>query len=213
MRVLMIAVLGCGAVLGQALPPDIDAQSKSRLPLVKRSSLDDEGKRVFDMLNGGKVQELPARTGPAANTMYSPPVAEAFEKMNQAVRGTVAGQRAFEICTLVAAREFDQQYEWNSHEVTAKRAGVEQNVIDSIKFNRDLDGLSEKDRVLIQFGRDSLRRHRIDSTEYAKMAALFGQRGTLELAAAIGDYIMTAVVLNAIDQRIITQQVDPLPVK
>jgi len=46
---------------------------------------------------------------------------------------------------LLAAREFDQQYEWSGHEAAGVRAGLDQAVIDAVKFDRDVAGLPEKD--------------------------------------------------------------------
>jgi len=212
---LSILMIVTPALLAQVpkLPADIDPQSYSRLPLIKRSSLDEHGKKIFDFVNLGKVEETP-RIGPPANTLYSIDMAEPFDHLNQVLRKTVAGPRFFEICTLIAAREFDQQYEWTAHEMAARRAGVEQPVIDSVKFNRSLDDLSEKERVLIQYGRNLLRKHKIESAEFAKMVDLFGRQGTIELTATIGDYAMTALVLNAVDQQLPPErQPGLLPVK
>ncbi len=44
--------------------------------------------------------------------------------------------RDFEVVILVAAREFDQQYEWSGHEMGARAAKVPQPVIDAIKYNK-----------------------------------------------------------------------------
>jgi hypothetical protein len=43
-------------------------------------------------------------------------------KLNGTERKAVADRRYFEICTLIAAREFDQQYVWSTHELAAQRA-------------------------------------------------------------------------------------------
>ena len=182
------------------LPTDIDAKSYSRAPLILKDSLDAEGKRVFEAING-KEGNAP-RLGPPASSLYSLAVAEPYDRVNQLLRKTVAGPGYFEICTLIAAREFDQQYEWTAHEPAAKRAGVDQKVIDTIKFNRSLDALPEKDRTLIQFGRQLLRKHHIDSALYKKMLEQFGQQGTIEMTLSIGDYVMTALLLNAVDQQL-----------
>ena len=111
---------------------------------MQRTDLDDEGKRIYDVLAGtGKTL---APTGPSAVTMHSPKAAEPIYALNQYLRKTVAGGRYFEVAALVAAGEFEQQYEWSGHEPAALRAGVEQSVIDAIKFNRDLKGVPEKTR-------------------------------------------------------------------
>ena len=188
-----------------------EPQSYSRLPLIKRDQLDATGQRVFDLVNG-KDQTTP-RIGPPAASLYSVAAAEPFDQLNQSLRKTVAGPRYFEICTLIAAREFDQQYEWTAHELAARRAGVEQNVIDTVKFNRNLDGLSEKDAAVIQFGRDLFRKHKVDNALYGKVVELFGRQGMIELTLTLGDYAATAVLLNAIDQRLPADRQPLLPQK
>jgi 4-carboxymuconolactone decarboxylase len=186
------------------LPADIDPQSLSRLPFITRSSLDADGKRIFDAINTavtGKQEELP-RMGPPAASMYSIAVAEPYDRMNQLLRKTVVGPAYFEICTLLAAREYDQEYEWASHEPAAKRAGVSDATIDAIRFNRSPFGLPEKDRVVIEFGRQLLEQHKLDSATFAKVVELFGRQGMIELTMSLGDYVMTAILLNAVDQHV-----------
>jgi len=53
--------------------------------------------------------------------MYSPITAEPIHVLNQNLRKTVAGSRYFELSALLAAREFDQQYEWSGHEADEVR--------------------------------------------------------------------------------------------
>jgi 4-carboxymuconolactone decarboxylase len=185
-----------------ALPKDIDPQSFSRLPVVKRDDLDQDGKRIYDMLAGGEGKTV-TPTGPAAISLYSPKVAEAIQMLNQYLRfHGVLKARDFEVAILVAAREFDQQYEWSGHEMGARRAGVPDAVIDAIKYNKPAKGFSDRDTLIITFARDSFHGHRISSDLYAKTVETFGQQGTLELATIIGDYAMAAIMLNAEDQHL-----------
>jgi 4-carboxymuconolactone decarboxylase len=184
------------------LPADIDPQSYSRLPLILKDSLDAEGQRIFEAING-KDGNVP-RLGPPNNTMHSLAVAEPYDELNQVLRkANVIGAQFFEISTLVPAREFNQQYEWTAHELGARRAGVDQKVIDVIKYDRPVTGLPEKEATTIEFGRAMLRGNRQVSSElFAKMVALFGRRGTMEITMVMGDYAMTAMVLNAVDQQL-----------
>ena len=50
-----------------SLPPDVDAQSFSRLPVVPRAQLDANGQRIYDVVNG-KDATAP-RLGPPAISM------------------------------------------------------------------------------------------------------------------------------------------------
>jgi hypothetical protein len=83
------------------LPKDIDSESYSRLPLVKRADLDPDGQRIYDMLAGGPGKTVGA-TGPAAISLYSPKVAEAIQMLNQYLRfHGVLKARDFEVAILV----------------------------------------------------------------------------------------------------------------
>jgi 4-carboxymuconolactone decarboxylase len=199
--VLLAAVAAFSASAQAPLPPDIDAQSYSRLPLILKDSLDAEGKRIFEVING-KDGDVP-RLGPPASSLYSLPAAEPYDELNVLLRKASVGPQFFEISTLVPAREFNQQYEWSAHEVGARRAGVSDEVVDVIKHDRPVTGLPEKEATVIEFGRALLRGDRqVPSALFAKMVALFGRQGTIEITMIMGDYTMTAMLLNAVDQHL-----------
>src|SRR5688572_33401493 len=172
--------------------------------------MDSEGKRVWDLIAGGRGM---GRTGPAPVSMYSPGVAEPMHHLNQYLRKTVAGPRYFELSALLAAREFDQQYEWSGHEPAAVRAGLDQAVIDAVKFNRDVTGLEEKDATVIRLGRALLRDHRVSPELWAKTVELFGPQGAVEIPAIIGDYVMAGLMLTAVDQQLPPDRKPLLPIK
>lgn len=198
---LLVIVVSTIAVGGQAkYPSDIHPESLSRLPPVQRTDLDEEGKRIWDALSG-TTRTIP-RTGPSAVTMHSPKAAEPIYALNQYLRKTVAGPRYFEVAALIAAREFDQQYEWSAHEPAALRAGVEQGVVDAIKFNRGLNAVPEKDAALIRLGRAIFRDHKVSSDIWAQMERLFGRQGAVELTMVMADYAMAGFILTAVDQQL-----------
>ena len=199
--VLLVAAL-CAAVAHSqsALPPDIHSESLSRLPPVERASLDDEGKRIWDALAGaGKA--IP-RTGPSAVTMHSPKAAEPIFALNQVLRKTVAGAKYFELAALVAAREFDQHYEWSSHEPAGLKAGLDQSVIDVVKYGREVTGVPEKDATVIRLGRALFRDHKVSPELWAKMEQQFGRQGAVEVTMIMADYAMAGFILTAVDQHL-----------
>jgi 4-carboxymuconolactone decarboxylase len=190
-------------------PPDIDPESYSRLPVVKRADLDEEGKRVYDFVVG--ANRAGVLRGPGGVSMHSPKAAEPIQMLNTYLRTTVVGRRFFELCVLIAAREVDSQYEWTSHEAAALQAGVEQAVIDVVKHDREVTGLSEKDATVIRLGRALFRDRRVDSALYAKTVQLFGKQGTLELGIIMGDYAMAAVMLALVDHQLAPDRKPLLP--
>jgi 4-carboxymuconolactone decarboxylase len=128
--------------------------------------------------------------------------AESIYALNQYLRKTVAGARHFELAALIAAREFDQQYEWSAHQPAAIRAGAEQSIVDAIKFNRSLNGVPEKDAALIRLGRAIFRDHKVSSEVWAQMQRLFGRQGAVQLTMVMADYAMVGFVLTAVDQQL-----------
>jgi len=197
-------------------PSDIDPQSYSRLPLILRQQLTGEALRVYDAVAGkdasGKDRPTPP-LGPTATSLYSPGVALPMNQLNQYLRNTVVGPAVFQICTLIAAREFDEIYEWNSHEGGAKRANVDQKTIDAIKFRRPLDGVPEKDALVIRFGRAIFHDHKVSPELYAQVVETFGRQGMFELTAIMGDYAMAAIMLRAVDQRVAVPMNELPPIK
>jgi 4-carboxymuconolactone decarboxylase len=208
---IILVTASVAVAVAQSKPAsDINLESLSRLPPPQRDSLDTEGKRVWDLIAGGRGM---GKTGPAPVSMYSPGVAEPMHHLNQYLRKTVAGPRYFELSALLAAREFDQQYEWSGHEPAAVRAGLEQAVIDAVKFNKDVAGLPDKDATVIRLGRALFREHKVSSELWAKTVEHFGRQGAVEIVATMGDYVMAGFLLTAVDQQLPPERKPLLPVK
>jgi 4-carboxymuconolactone decarboxylase len=208
---LVVVVASVAVAAGQSKPAsDIHPESFSRLPPLQRDSLDAEGKRIWDFVGGARGMP---KTGPAPVSMYSPGAAEPIHELNQYLRKTVVGPKYFELSALLAAREFDQQYEWSGHEPAAVRAGLEQSVIDVVKFNKDVAGLPEKDATVIRLARALFRDHKVSSALWAKTVEHFGRQGAVEIVATMGDYAMAGFMLTAVDQQLPPDRKPLLPVK
>lgn len=201
----IISLLAAAGLWGQSmpLPDDIDHLTRSRLPRVEKDSLDADGRRIYEFVAGGADRETPV-SGPASVSMQSPKVAEGMQIINAYLRSddTVLGPRLMEVPFLVAAWEFRQDYEWTSHERAARRFGVSEAAIETIKFDRPVEGLSREETLLIRYARALLREHRLSSALWAEAVELFGEKGAFEISAGVGDYIMAAVMLEAADQHL-----------
>ena len=97
-------------------------------------------------------------------------------------------RRYFQLAVLITAREIDQQYEWSAHEPAGRRQGLEQSVIDVVKYDRSVAGLSDKDATMITFGRALFREHRVSSELWEKMVGHFGRQRTVQIMMIMGDY-------------------------
>ena len=193
---LCLLLLSCLPLLVRAqsaLPPDIDPVTLSRLPPVTPADLDEEGQRLLAARPNFK-----AGPGPTHVTIYAPNDRDLGIPTGEK---SPVGPRYFQLAVLIIAREIDQQFEWSAHEPYGLRQGLEQPVIDVVKYNKDVKGLADKDATLITFGRTLYREHHVSSELWAKMVALFGRQHTVELMTIMADYFRVGFMLNAVDQR------------
>jgi len=194
----LVLVLAATPLLAQAqsqapLPPDINPVTLSRLPPVTAADLDDEARRLFN--ERGNFTPGP---GPTHVTVYIPRERSLGVPTGE---NSPVGPRLFQLAVLIAAREIDQQFEWSAHEPAGLRQGLEQSVIDVVKYDRPVTGLAEKDATLITFGRTLLRDNKVSSEVWADMVRLFGKQHTIDLLGIMGDYLRVGIMLNAVDQR------------
>ena len=190
----------------ERVPDDILPETMARLPQVSRDSLDAAGQRAFDTyVRPGTGYENGPR-GPVAMWLHSPVLAEAIFDVRQRVRyGTKKGQRLTELIILSTAREIDHQYEWSAHEPLAQAAGLEQEIIEAIKYRRNLGGLSTiaglgaTERLLIQFTRELVSEEKVSSDTYAQAIEQFGSEGLMDIVGLIGYYNFVAMTLKAFD--------------
>jgi 4-carboxymuconolactone decarboxylase len=195
------------------LPPDVYPDSLSRLPLLKRDELDEDGKRYYDAVTGPQSRTLVGLQGPSGIWLHSPKLALHLRGANQYLRyETKLGRRLTELAILVTARELDHQFEWTAHEPVALREGLEPEIVDVVKYRRPISGLGDREAVIISLGRELLRDRKVRSETFARAVALFGRQGVLDLAALIGDYAMTAIILTTFDQQVHPDRPPLLPV-
>jgi hypothetical protein len=192
--VLLLAALPTIVVAQTELPPDIHPVTLSRLPPVTPEDLDAEGRRLL-----AARQNFTPGPGPTHVTVYSPRERSLGIPSGE---NSPIGARQFQLAVLIAAREIDQQYEWSAHEPAGRRQGLEQSVIDVVKYDRPVTGLSDKDATMITFGRTLLREHKVSSELWAKMVALLGRQGTVDFMSIMGDYTRVGIMLNAVDQHL-----------
>ena len=148
--IIMHRTLYCGAALlllasGALAPPqstaklpaDLDPDSRARVPYLQRKDLDERGQKIYDTLPGRSAEGV--LRGPLAFAAYNPAVAQAlFDLHNAAVQEGKLDAHVRELAILVACRETDYSLEWNAHEPSALKAGVDPKVIDAVRHGRAL---------------------------------------------------------------------------
>src|SRR5436190_3643535 len=192
--VLLLAALALVTEAQNTLPPDIHPKTLSRLPPVTAEDLDEEGQRLL----AARTNFIPG-PGPTHVTIYSPRERDLGIPTGEK---SPVGPRYFQLAVLITAREIDQQYEWSAHEPAGLRQGLEQSVIDVVKYDTNVAGLSDKDATMITFGRALFREHRVSSELWQKMVSQFGRQRTVQIMTIMGEYFRVGFMLNAVDQHL-----------
>jgi 4-carboxymuconolactone decarboxylase len=207
------------------IPSDIHSNSLARLSAVQRSELDSDASRIYDMMTSvGNGYENGLR-GPLGMWMYSPQLAEGAWMLRQRVRyGTANDQRLTELTILATAREISNQYEYTSHEPPARVAGLQEEILDFVKFRRPMNeadgipGMGEIEKLIIQFTREVISEPKVSQQIFAQALQLLGEEGVMDMTGLIGYYHLVAMTLKAFDvqlapgsEQFMPQMVETLP--
>lgn len=187
-------------------PDDIHMDSLARLPQVQRIDLDAAGRNAFDTYVSPGTGYGSGLRGPIGVWMNSPELAQAMFDVRQRVRyESDRDQRLTELAIISTAREINNQYEYTAHEPLAIAAGLEQDIIDVVRFrrpveaNQDVSGFGETEQVIVKFAREVISEERVSSETFARAIDIFGEEGVMDLTGLIGYYSFVAITLKAFD--------------
>ena len=189
-----------GRIAEGALPPDVNAETRNRLPPVKREELNDQMKKAYDAAAAASPGARPE--GVAAIRLHRSGVDVRWDAH--------IGRRLSELSILTVAREYDQPYEWSLHEMEAVSVGLEPPIVDVVRNRRALTGLGEKEATIIQLARE-IGKHRVSRETYARALRLFGKTDMVDMVDLMSNYAGTAVNLSAANQWMPPQMKQFLP--
>lgn len=169
----------------------------ARIPLfATKEGLPPQAHHVFDAI----AQSRGWIAGPFALMLNSPQVAGRVAHLGAYLRfESVLSLDERELATLTAAREIDCDYEWSLHVDLARTAGVREEAIDVIGNNGSLDQLTDREALIVAYGRELIPGHRVSSVTFEAAHRVFGDQGMLDLTVTMGYYAMLAFALNAFE--------------
>ena len=176
-----------------SFPADVYPESRSRVPIVDRATLDPVRQIDFDEHISPNTTSLAGIYGPGGLRLHG----SADDRI-----GEDLGGRLKELIRLIVSREMDQAFEWEAHEPVALREGLEPEIIDVIRYRRDLTGVPEREAAMIQLGREYFQTHKVSSETYARVLAAIGRKNLIDMCVLMGDYVETAVLLTVNDVRV-----------
>jgi 4-carboxymuconolactone decarboxylase len=105
-------------------------------------------------------------------------------------------QKLVEMATIMAARQFAQQYEWDAHYPLALKAGLAVDTANAIAAGRRPESLAPDEEVAYTFVAELLQNKSVSDPTYAGMMAKFGEQGVIDTTGLVGYYSTLAMILN-----------------
>ena len=200
---LLLAALVVTAVAQTAanVPADLDAKSLARLPYLTRADLGEAGQKLADIFARNGKPSDPV-TGPLAFAAYNAPVANALLDLHDGAVGKGSlNPHVRELAILVACRETNYNLEWNAHEATALKSGVDAKLLDVIRRRGPVTGLDEQDAVVVRLGRQMFGDKKVEPATFAKIVELYSRRGAMDMVAVMNTYAVSGFYAIAVDEQ------------
>ncbi len=165
-----------------------------RFPAIPPEQWTEEQKKVAATIAAGPRGEL---RGPFLALLRSPGLAQTVQQVGEYLRfKSPLDRRIAEMATLIAARHWTQQYEWQSHYKHAMKAGLSPAIAQAIAEGRRPQGMAADEEALHDLLTEVLHNHGVCDDTYGRAVRLFGEQGVIELIAVAGYYAMLAMILN-----------------
>lgn len=168
--------------------------ARERLPRIAPEDMTEAQKKVAAEIAAGPRGEL---RGPFIALLRSPDLASAVQKVGEYLRFRCPlERRVAEMATLMAARHWTQQYEWNSHQAQALKAGLDSSIAQAIGEGRRPSHMAEDEEAAYELIAEVQHNRCVSDATYARAVEKFGEQGVVDLVAIAGYYGMLAMVLN-----------------
>ncbi len=173
---------------------DPNARPAERLPRIPQDQWTDEQRKVAADIAAGPRGEL---RGPFIALLRSPGIAGPMQELGEYLRyRSPLDRRLAEMATLMAARHWTQQYEWNSHYQHAMKAGLAPEVALAIAEGRRPPSMARDETLLYDMLTEALQNKSVSDVTYDAAKAFFGEQQLIDLVIIAGYYAMLAMLLN-----------------
>lgn len=165
-----------------------------RFPAIPPEHWTDEQRKVAATIAAGPRGEL---RGPFLALLRSPGLAQTVQQVGEYLRfKSPLDRRIAEMATLIAARHWTQQYEWQSHYKHAMKAGLSPAIAQAIAEGRRPQDMAADEEALYDMLTEVLHNHGVSDATYGRALIVFGEQAVIELIAVAGYYAMLAMILN-----------------
>ena len=97
---------------------------------------------------------------------------------------------------LLAGRKWNAQFEFYAHRQLGLKAGMRPEVADAIALGKRPEAMDEDEAAVWIFCTELLDTTEVSDEAFGTAVARFGEKGVIDLVAALGYYSMVCMILN-----------------
>ena len=193
-RMLVVALICFGAgVLAAQEARTLNLRGDRFKPLVWEQLNPEQKTMVNDLLAGQRT----SLGGPFNVFLRSPEMGNDAQKLGEDVRfRSSLPRRLNEMAIIMTARWWSSSYEWTVHRRAALDAGLPAAVVDAIQAGRRPARMAKDEAAVYDFCTELRERRRVSDVTFKTAADLVGERGVVDLMAAMGYYDLVSMALN-----------------
>ncbi len=168
----------------------------SRLPAINRDAISPEDQTIWDRIAAVRT----GVRGPFGVLMHVPALADRVAALEDYFRFNAALPAADrELVIMATAREMGARYPWTRHEARGRQVGTRAEAIEAVRANDALEGLTSRERLLVEIVRGLLRARALSEDLFARGLAELGRQQLVETVALTGHYSLIGLVVNGFD--------------
>jgi len=170
----------------------------ARLPPIPRDEMTELQGRLHDRIaaqrTGGQVG------GPFAVMLHAPNICDPVSQfIDQLMSDSPLPHKLKEVTILTIAQAYQAPYEWVVHERRARRFGLEDALIESLKTGQVPNFSDNTEKLIYGITKEMLDQRRLSDTLYKQAEAALGKEPLVEFIILLGFYISVAVLLVSFD--------------
>ncbi len=169
--------------------------AQDRMPSIAADKLTEAQKKAVADYKELRKADL---TGPPWTVLLRVPdyVVPSLQLRLHNLNNSALSRKLTELAILIAARNWTNNYEWNSHRPLAVTAGLSDGVITAIADGRRPERMAEDEAILYDFCMELLHNQSVSDPTYARALSQFGEAGIVEAASLEGYYTYLSMVMN-----------------
>lgn len=136
--------------------------------------------------------------GPSGVLLRSPAIGRAFSDLCGELRDgeTIMDKGSIELIICLVGKETANEVIWSSHRRHALNSGISEEVIQRLDQGIEPPDPQSDESLILKFGRLILGGAVLEDDDVKPARDRFGDRGTIELTAAVGAYMMADCVIR-----------------